>query len=334
MNICICGGGSLGHVCAGVLAVHHDVRVNMLTGRPAQWNSELIVRDPDGKKYISTLNKVSDKPADVVPDADLVLICQPGFLIEHTLREIQPYISPKTAVGSIVSSTGFFFKAHEVLPDMIPLFGFQRTPFIARVDEYGRSAFLLGYKKEVSVAVENIADVEAFRKTIEDLFLTPAVVLDNFYEASLTNSNPILHTGRLYSMWHDWDGKPYDHNILFYKEWTDAASQLLIDMDNEFMTLLTVLGVSFKAVPSLLDYYESVDAASLTRKISSIQAFQTITSPMKQVESGWVPDFRSRYFIEDFPFGLKIIKEQAQKHDVPTPVIDKVLAWGMSVAEL
>ena len=72
-------------------------------------------------------------------------------------------------------------------------------------------------------------------------------------------------------MWHDWDGKPYDHNILFYKEWTDAASQLLIDMDNEFMTLLTVLGVSFKAVPSLLDYYESVDAASLTRKISSIR---------------------------------------------------------------
>lgn len=331
MRICICGGGSLGHVCAGVFASHDSVEVSLLTGKPELWNDVILVEDCVGKIYEAGLGKISSDPEDVVPGCDMVLICQPGFLIEKTLNDIAPFIKPDTIIGSIVSSTGFFFTAHEILPSGTRLFGFQRTPFIARVKEYGKSAFLLGYKPQVSFAAENIPDVESFRILVEDLFRTPANVLASHYEASLTNSNPILHTGRLYSLWHDWDGTPYDHNILFYKEWTDDASRLLIEMDSEFMLLLQKLDVSEKAVPSLLEYYESYDAASLTAKISSIKAFETILSPMVRTEKGWVPDFTSRYFTEDFPYGLRIIKELAQKNDLPTPVIDKVLEWGLEM---
>ena len=51
---------------------------------------------------------------------------------------------------------------------------------------------------------------------------------------------------------------------------------------------------------------------------------------MKRVEEGWIPDFESRYFTEDFPFGLQYIKSIAEQNDVLTPTIDKVLAWGLS----
>ena len=34
MKICICGGGSLGHVCAGVMASQEDVELNILSGHP------------------------------------------------------------------------------------------------------------------------------------------------------------------------------------------------------------------------------------------------------------------------------------------------------------
>ena len=119
----------------------------------------------------------------------------------------------------------------------------------------------------------------------------------------------------------------FDHNILFYKEWTDEASQKLVDMDAEFFQLLDSLGVH--SIPTLLDYYESSDAASLTRKISSIPAFQTITSPMIETDRGWKADFRSRYFTEDFPFGLRWIKELSVKQGIDTPVIDEVFTWGM-----
>lgn len=326
MKICICGGGSLGHVCAGVLSEQPGVEVGILSGHPQKWGSSICVTDLEGKEYRGRLARVSSEPAEVVAGADMVLLCLPGYLIEKTLTQIKPFVGD-AVVGSIVSSTGFFFFAHKVLGEDAHLFGFQRVPYIARVAEYGVSARLLGYKSSVSVAVENIPNREEFRKCIERLFLTPTTLLDSFYEAALTNSNPILHTGRLYTMFAGREDEVFDHKILFYKEWTEAASQKLIDMDEEFFRLLDVLGV--RSIPTLLDYYESSDAASLTRKIASIPAFQTIESPMVEVPGGWKADFGSRYFTEDFPFGLRWIKELAAAHALATPVIDEVYQWGM-----
>lgn len=328
MNVCICGGGSLGHVCIGVLSSHKDVSVNLYTGHVDRWGESLEVKDINGKVYSGVLNVVSSDPEVALRGCDMVLLCLPGFLIEKTLKEIEPYVEGKI-VGSIVSSTGFFFCAHRVLGDRSKLFGFQRVPFIARVAEYGHSANLLGYKPKVSVAVENVDDREWFRKTIESLFLTETALLDSFYEAALTNSNPILHTGRLFSMFCGSESKVFDHNILFYKEWTDDASQLLIDMDKEFFLLLEHLDINHGKIQPLLEYYESTDASSLTRKITSIPAFQNIESPMKRCGDGWVADFGSRYFTEDFPYGLRFIKELSVEHDLHTPFIDSVYQWGM-----
>ena len=251
----------------------------------------------------------------------------PGYLIEKTFREIKPYVG-NAAVGTVVSSTGFFFFAHDIMGEDAKLFGFQRVPFISRVVDYGRTANLLGYKSSLAVVLENIEDGDTFRKELERLFITPVTLLNSFYEVALSNSNPILHTGRLYTMFHGRENDVFDHNILFYKEWTDEASQMLIDMDAEFFQLLDKLGVH--SLPTLLDYYESTDATSLTKKISSIPAFQTITSPMKQVDGGWMADFESRYFTEDFPFGLRWIKDLANKNQIATPTIDNVFHWGMN----
>ena len=225
-----------------------------------------------------------------------------------------------------MSSTGFFFFAHKILGPEAALFGFQRVPYIARVKEYGSKALLLGYKDSLVAALENIPDREGFRAKLQELFETKVNLAGNYLEVSLSNSNPILHTGRLYTMFKGRENEVFDHNILFYKEWTDEASQKLIDMDAEFFRLLGKLGIS--SIAPLLEYYESTDAASLTRKISSIPAFQAITSPMVQVEGGWKVDFGSRYITEDFPFGLRWIKELAEENDIPTPVIDEVYNWG------
>ena len=54
---------------------------------------------------------------------------------------------------------------------------------------------------------------------------------------------------------------------------------------------------------------------------------------MKQSPAGWVPDFGSRYFTEDFPFGLRFIRDLAHTHRVSTPTIDRVYEWGLSVAQ-
>ena len=326
MKVCICGGGSLGHVCAGVLGSRPDVELNLYTGHPDSWQQTVTVTDMDNRQFVGRLHRVSRIPGEVVAGQDLILLCLPGYLIEQMLRKIQPYIG-QAAVGSVVSSTGFFFFAHRIFGPDVRLFGFQRVPYISRVAEYGRSARLLGYKSGLAVAMEGIADRISFKTELERLFLTPVTLLDNYLEASLTNSNPILHTGRLYTMFAGRETEVFDHNILFYKEWTDEASQKLIGMDREFFRLLDALEI--RSIPTLLDYYESTDAGSLTRKISSIPAFQTILSPMVQVPGGWVADFTSRYFTEDFPFGLRWIRELARIHQIDTPVIDEVYDWGI-----
>lgn len=315
----------MGHVCAGVMASQGDVELNILSGHPERWQKTITVTDLNGKQFVAKFNHISSKPEEVVTGQDIILLCLPGYLIEKTLRDIKPFVGT-AAVGTVVSSTGFFFFAHEILGKDAKLFGFQRVPYISRVAEYGKTANLLGYKSSLAAVLENIEDCESFRKDLERLFMTPVTLLSSFYEVALSNSNPILHTGRLYSMFHGRENELFDHNILFYKEWTDEASQLLIDMDAEFFQLLDKLNVH--SLPTLLDYYESTDAASLTRKIQSIPAFQTITSPMKQVEGGWMVDFESRYFTEDFPFGLKWIRELCYKYRLYAPKISEVYSWG------
>lgn len=331
INFCICGGGSLGHVIAGYLGANTDVRVSMLTQRPQLWKNDIEVHTPEQTIIHGHIHTISSNPEDVIPQANIILLCLPGFAIKQQLQLIKPYVKSTTFVGSVFSSTGFFFNAMEILNEDVPLWGFQRVPFICRTREYGQSANLLGYKSNLNIAVERTDEKEDFRLLIEELFNTPVSMLNNFYEATLTNSNPLLHTSRLYTMFGaSNEGRTFPRMILFYEEWTEEAAQLLIDMDEEFFRLLEVLPVKPNYLPRILEYYESHDARSLAQKLSSIQGFKGITSPMKQTAQGWIPDFASRYFTEDFPYGLHFIWQLAKEKGIATPKIDMVYQWGMS----
>ncbi len=332
MNITICGGGNLGHVAAGFLGSQQGLSISLLTTHPEMWSQNIEVVDNKGDIFKGNLAVVSSRPEDVIPYADIVLICLPGFAIRDMLRAIEPYLTPKIWVGSIVSSTGFFFEAFSVLNGNQPLFGFQRVPFISRITEYGHKAELKGYKDSLYVAIENTDNKEFIRGTLETLFMTRTFLLNSFYEASLSNSNPLLHTARLYTMWKSWKpGILYDDNPDFYADWTVASSLLYISMDEEFQKLLKIIGVREGAIPSVLNYYECSDADSLTEKIRSIPAFKCISSPMIVNDQGkFEPDFSSRYFTEDFPYGLRYIVEIAKKSKFDCPIMEEVYQWGMN----
>ena len=329
MKICICGGGNLGHVCAGFLA-NRGHQVSILTTKPERWNSELEIVAPDGI-FIGKISQISSKPEEVIPQAEMVLVCLPGFAIHEELEEIKPHLSQGMIMGTVVSSTGFFFEAFKVLPSYIPLFGFQRVPFISRIIEYGKKAELKGYKETLHVAIENTLEKEPIRKELEKLFEKPVSIADSYYEVSLSNSNPLLHPSRIYTMCKDWQpGIVYPRNPQFYAEWTIEASALLLKMDEEFQRLLKALGLKPGCIPTILDYYESTDAISLTQKLHDIRAFQGISSPMKEVEGGWIPDFSSRYFTEDFPYGMRFIVETAHEQKVAIPTIEIIYQWRLS----
>lgn len=331
LKITICGGGNLGTVCAAFLASQPDNAVSLLTRHPERWSSQPEAVDPDGRRFTGVLSLITSDPSVVIPQADIVLLCLPGFSIEPLLLDIRPWLSPSTAVGAIVANTGFFFSAHRLLPASQPLFGFQRVPFISRITAYGSQAQLLGYKPQLHVAIEHPADPKPLRSTLEQLFYTPVALLNNYYEASLSNSNPILHTGRLFTMWRGVENATFPAPILFYDGWTLEASEMILHMDAEFMQLTARLGISEASIPSLLTYYESTDAVSLTHKIRSIEAFHGILAPMVESADGWRIDFSSRYFTEDFPYGLRFIHDLLIREHIKAPFIEQVYQWGRGV---
>lgn len=330
-HICICGGGNLGHVIAG-LAAYKGYKVSILTRKPHLWHTSLTIKDIDGKTFTGKLTTITQDASQIIPQADIILLCLPGYAIEEELMSIRPFIKDKSHIGSVVSSTGFFFTAYRIIGTTTSLFGFQRSPFISRIKEYGQTANLLGYKKELQIATFNNKAPELLQATLQDIMNTPIHLLNHFLEASLTNSNPILHPTRLYSLFHSWSKEQVYPDLLnFYSNWDDASSELLIACDNEFQKVINALPIPIKHIPSILSYYESHDNSSLTQKIRSIKAFQDIKAPMTKVANGYIPDFENRYFTEDFPFGLLIIKSIAEIVNVETPYINEILKWGQQM---
>ena len=332
-NICICGGGNLGTVIAGVAAAR-GYTVNLLTRHPERWSATVTVTDPEGNEFEGALNAVSSRAEDVIPGSEIVLVCLPATAMAEELRRIKPWLDENACVGSVFCCTGFFVMALRELGLDAKLFGFQRPPFIARVNDYGKSGALLGYRKLMRVGFRGLdAEMSArLSATLADIHLTPVEALRNPLQATLTNSNPILHTTRLYDMFSHGAGV-LPSIPRFYEDWTDSSSETLIAADEEFQALLRKLKLDDGDIPPLLEYYESHDAASLTRKIRSIDAFKGLLAPMKELpEGGFAPDMDSRYFTEDFTYGLLMIKMVAEIKGVATPAIDRILTWYQEAA--
>ena len=80
IRIAICGGGGLGHNCAGVLSSRDGVTVDMLTNRPEKWNHEFKVNLPEGGSLLGRLDRISSDPNEIIPEADIVLFCLPATM--------------------------------------------------------------------------------------------------------------------------------------------------------------------------------------------------------------------------------------------------------------
>ena len=310
------------------------MNVVLLTSSPQKWDGTIELCDIHGKTFHGQLQLVTDKASEAIPASDLILLCLPGYAIAHKLHEIKPYLNARQYVGSVVSSTGFFFMAKDLLPTSTKLFGFQRVPFIARVKQYGHAACLLGYKKQLKLGTINIEDNDPLPTWLEQALDCPVKRLSYYLDAALSNSNPILHTTRLYNLFHDYKaGTDYDRAFLFYEEWNDATSELLIHCDLEFQRIKQSLTTDASELCPLLEYYESRDAQSLTRKIRSIEAFKGIKAPMLPADKPghFVPDLQSRYFTEDFPYGLYILTLIAKQIGTDTPYMKQMIAWSKSL---
>ena len=158
---------------------------------------------------------------------------------------------------------------------------------------------------------------------IEKIFDIKTSPLPNYLNITLTPSNPILHTTRLRILYKDYQpGAVYTTVPLFYEDWNNETSELLLKCDAEVQNICKKLSqFDLSLVKSLKTHYESNTVEAMTKKISSI------TSPTVCVDGGYIPDFNSRYFTSDFSYGLTILIQIADFAGVKVPNMKDTLNW-------
>lgn len=333
MKICIIGGGHIGTTLAGYLShLNKDNKICLHSTKADKFNPQLsvVVNDIENElSYTSYIDCITSDYQKAVTDADILFVTVPHFLIDSVFSQISLYVKKGAMIGVLPGSGGVEFIYKKYFGTDTILFGFQRVPFTAKLVEYGKETNLKSWKPAVQIASIPSTEIDNVCNCIAHITDFNCEKCANYLNVTLTPSNPVLHTSRIYDLFSQYK-KDYvfDCNHKFYYEWTDHASEMMINVDNELHNFFASLPeIDFSSVKKLTEHYESPDVQSMTKKIISIKTFQSVFAPLKKVDEGFVADTGSRMFIEDFPYGLCIIKGFCDIMGIDTPNIDKELKW-------
>lgn len=335
-NITIIGGGNIGTLLAANLSSKPQFEVKLLTSNTTKWQKDLEVYDADDNLIrTGKLTGVYSDAKEAFKDADIIFCTLPSNIYHDKIKEYLPFIDSKTYFGVLPGMGGKEFPFYQNQYSKLKYFAFQRVPGVARIKEYGKSVYDLGQRDLLHYATKNINKSENLKLKLnfEEIFGIKCMQLDNLLNVTLTPSNPILHTSRLYGLSKLQVNGVFEEKPLFYNDWDRYSSEILLGMDTEVQDICnSIEGLNLSNVRSLTSHYEATTADQLTNKLRSIKSLSNIESPMIKNNDSWIFDYNSRYFTEDFTYGLCIIKSFSHILNLSSPNIDIVLKWYQNIS--
>jgi hypothetical protein len=368
LNVTVVGAGNLGHVFAGQLGARCDVKISVLSRKAdsiaeSMMKSGVTVCRQSPKKGVSDefvtgkVHRVSSNAKDVIPDADMVIVTVPSHARLTVLNQIAPHLNSQKPVflGAMPGLGGFDWIADHVcrrysLPKLT-IFSIKDVPYMATQTVPGKSVTNLGPKTTLFLAVNNSKDSMEMRACAHLITKlcdnTPCVLLDSFVTIALTPGNPIMHPSIMYGMfgpYSQWDGKPLAQPPLFYEEVGELSSYFLTKADHEVqlikLAVAKATNVDLTAVWPLRANLKHVygdlvgDNRNLMLAMRTNRAYERIRTPLKKdISGGFVPDLEHRFFREDVPFGLVILRDIADIVNVKTPMIDELIEWSQGLMQ-
>lgn len=334
MNITIVGGGNIGTQFA-VHCSEKGHKVTVYTSHPELYVGKLeIVDEKETVTHSGEIEFATDDPRIAFPNAELIFVTVPANVMRDISEVIYNNTDSRTLIGVVPGNGGSECAFRKCVERGNVFFGIERVPAIARLIRKGKCVKSTGYRNELHVS--SLPRTEAIRcaSIVEDIFEIKTTILPCFLNLTLTPSNPILHTARLRTLFGYWkSGMVYKEIPLFYEDWDDESSRLLLSCDEEVQRICRALpDFDLSFVKSLREHYESTTVEEMTKKISSIMSFKGLRTPSIQVEGGYIPDLNSRYFTADFSYGLTIIKQIARFAGVAVPNIDATMRWYENIA--
>ena len=327
-KICICGGGNIAHSLAAMFS-NDGTTVRIYTRNPQLWGSSMIYKK--GTSHLlhkSSGTLLASNDIGIIHDCDCIVIALPRFAIKDVLIQLDSTLHTGQTVIFIPATSGMETIVEKLAIKGIDTLGFQRVPYVARTISYGHSVWISDVRNEHKIAFSRNEIVGKWRQFFEAKFGGHVIELSSFLSFTFSNSNPLLHPSRLVELLHGGNDGQYKECPLFYADWTNKSSEYYVESDAEMFNCYFTYNKNsaLSDYESVLNHYEVSSVNELTKKIRSIESLKKIYSPWKKTEYGlWTPDFSSRYFTEDIPFGTRIIQNYARKVGVATPTIDYLI---------
>lgn len=330
MNICIIGAGNMGLAITAYLANKGSYNVCLYTGKEILKNGPLKMVDTEAEELIMTENfRVEKSLQKATKSADFILCTYPAFLRQRFVEAVSPFLQAGVRLGFIPGYGGVEYSCTDLIDRGIVVFGLQRVPYVARARSLatGMEVNILSKKRVLHAAAIPNSYTENICFEISKMLDIQCTALKEYLAITLAPSNPLLHTCGLFTMFEDYKpGIYYSKEYPFYQQWNDDTSKLLLKYDDELQEICHNLSpMNLEEVVSLKKYYEAPTFEAMTRKLKSIPSFEAVMMPMKEEKEGYIPDLESRMFVEDFPFGVCIMKSFGLLTQTKTPVVDMLL---------
>ena len=285
MKICVVGAGNIGLVLASTLALKEKYEVVIYT--PNYFDiSKLVFKDIENNECYTNLDiKIETSLENAISDTDYVFCTYPAFLRKKFIEESKEFYPQKCKLGFFSGYGGAEYMCKELVERGITIFGLQRVPFVARQTDK-KIARCLSRKEKLFIAAIPKEKTKEICIELEELIGIPTVELNEYLAVTLVPSNPLLHLCGLYNVFKDYEeGDYFDRQLMFYDEWNDETSELLLDYDDELQEICKKMKpLNLEEIVSLRTYYESPTAEAMTKKLKSIEAFKVVTVPLIEKE--------------------------------------------------
>lgn len=356
--ITVVGGGSTAHAIIPLLSRAGHI-VSLLTSRPGEWSHEVSVQHQSiygdiHAVYSGRLEKVTDLASDVIPQADIIILCMPVSKYRVALHNVAPFIvrNKDVYVGTIYGQGGFTWMVDEIkirfnIQNIIT-FAVGLAPWICRTKKYGSIGITYG-SKEVNVAAVSPA---THFSNLNDIFLKDLCErpfkkgafrqADNFLSLTLSVDNQIIHPTRCYGLFLKYGGQWNNEEEIpfFYRDYDQLSADILRDVDNDYSRIRNMIKAQYarKDFQYMLDYlnlerlsYNSANTDIRESFRSSVTLGAIKPPTVKKENGGFIIDKDHRFFTDDIHYGLCIAKWIAEKLSIDVLAIDRIIEWAQDL---
>lgn len=351
-SVLVCGGGNAAQVVSCLFSARYKVTaISLYADEAERWSNCVkeagcmtCVFSGTTKEVRATPDLITKDPS-CVKDCDVVLFTVPSSFHDQYFTALEPYVQPGTIFAVMPARSGCDFLFKKVMgakADTLGLAAFETLPWACRINQWGKTATVLGTKETIGAAVvppKGKSKMDMILKLQGLLGVEPMIVdCPNVMSISLGNPGQVIHPGVTYGRWKEWDGKALAQKPLFYHGVDAFTAKTLEGISDDIQGICKALKKLDKTFDTsqvktvyqwyMASYSASIsDSSNLQKAMNTNSAYEGLCHPMKEVAGGYAPDFDFRYLSEDVPTGLCFTKGVAALLGVKTPTIDEVMRW-------